>query len=163
MTAASTFESELIALSFAANEAVWIRKLLVELDFALPTNVNLRTADKALDNEIDPKGVDQIEDFDRHGDDVPDESKPSNLAPTPVAVDNKSVEFSVNNPETSQRTRHLETRYFKVRDYVRKQEIRVRHIGTDVNVSDFFTKALARVLFQRYRGYLGMEDHEPSG
>ena len=163
LTAASTFESELIALSFAANEAVWIRKLLVELDFALPTNVNLRTADKALDNEIDPKGVDQLEDFDRHGDDVPDESKPSNLAPTPVAVDNKSVEFSVNNPETSQRTRHLETRYFKVRDYVRKQEIRVRHIGTDVNVSDFFTKALARVLFQRYRGYLGMEDHEPSG
>ena len=49
---------------------------------------------------------------------------------------------SVTNPETSQRTRHLETRYFKIRDYVRAMLIRVRHIGTDVNVSDFFTKAL---------------------
>ena len=65
--------------------------------------------------------------------------------------------------ETSQRTRHLDTRYFKVRDYVRDQSIRVRHIGTDVNVSDFFTKALPRHSFQRYRDYLGMENHDRGG
>ena len=62
---------------------------------------------------------------------------------------------------TSQRTRHIETRYFKIRDYVRNLYIRVRHIGTDFNVSDFFTKALARNKFQEYRNYLGMEDHTP--
>ena len=83
------------------------------------------------------------------------------LAPTPVAVDNKSVEFAVNNPETSQRTRHLDTRYFKVRDYIRDLDIRVRHIGTKFNPADFFTKALPRVDFERYRSYLGMEDHTP--
>ena len=79
----------------------------------------------------------------------------------PVAVDNKSVEFAVNNPETSQRTRHLDTRYFKVRDYIRDLSIRVRHIGTKFNPADFFTKALARSDFERYRNYLGMEDHTP--
>ena len=89
------------------------------------------------------------------------EGIPPELAPTPVLGDNKSVEFAVNNPETSQRTRHIETRYFKIRDYVQKLWIRVRHIGTDFNVSDFFTKALARVKFQEYRNYLGMEDHAP--
>ena len=77
----------------------------------------------------------------------------------PVAVDNKSVELSVNNPETSQRTRHLDMRYFKVRDYIRQQQVRVRHIRTDVNVADFFTKQLPRRDYQRYRDYLGMEDH----
>ena len=122
--------------------------------------VHLRVPDKDLDKEIDPNSV--LE-FDRHGDDVPSESKRTSIAPTPVAVDNKSVEFSVNNPETSQRTRHLDTRYFKVRDYVRDQSIRVRHIGTDVNVSDFFTKALPRHSFQRYRDYLGMENHDRGG
>ena len=83
------------------------------------------------------------------------------MAPTPILVDNKSVEFSVNNPETSQRTRHLDTRYFKIRDYIRDLSIRVRHIKTDVNVADFFTKALSRIVFQQYRAYLGMEDHAP--
>ena len=65
LTAASTFESELIALAFAGNEAVWIRKLLSELNFSLPQlpdNINLRTANKQLDEEIDPTSV---VDFDR--------------------------------------------------------------------------------------------------
>ena len=102
-------------------------------------------------------------DFDRHGDDIPSDSKhDSSMAPTPVAVDNKSVEFSVNNPETSQRTRHLDTRYFKIRDYIRDLSIRVRHIGTKFNPADFFTKALPKNDFSRYRDYLGMENHAES-
>ena len=40
-------------------------------------------------------------------------------------------------------------------------DIRVRHIGTKFNPADFFTKALPRVDFERYRSYLGMEDHTP--
>ena len=165
LTAASTFESELIALSFAANEAAWIRKLLSELNFAMPDNVNLRSLPndpKGFHKEIEPTSV---IDYDRHDDSdsaQPKDDTPA-LAPTPVLVDNKSVEFAVNNPETSQRTRHLETRYFKVRDYVRQHAIRVRHIRTDVNLADFFTKALEKTKFTQYRSYLGMENFDPSG
>ena len=83
------------------------------------------------------------------------------LAPVPLLVDNQSAVFSVNNPETSQRTRHLDVRYFKVRDYIKQQAVRVRHISTNMNVADFFTKGLDRVLFTRYRDCLGMEDHTP--
>ena len=159
ITATSTFESELVALAFAGNEAVWIRKLLTELNFALGPNINMRNVSKVSD-EIDPSSV---LDFDRHGDDIPSDSKPDRaIAPTPVAVDNKSVEFSVNNPETSQRTKHLDTRYFKIRDYIRDLSIRVRHIGTKFNPADFFTKALPKAEFARYRDYLGMENHAPA-
>ena len=162
LTAASTFEAELIALSFAGNEALWIRKLMGELRFALPSNINIRSKAEpdadATAAEIDPDSV--LESPSNAGD--ADTSSRSKLAPTPVLVDNKSVEYSVNNPETSQRTRHIATRYFKVRDYVRELEIRVRHVGTDVNVSDFYTKALPRIKFQEYRNYLGMEDHTPT-
>ena len=117
---------------------------------------------KGLDKEIEPTSV---IDYDRHddGDSAQPKDDTPALAPTPVLVDNKSVEFAVNNPETSQRTRHLETRYFKVRDYVRQHAIRVRHIRTDVNVADFFTKALEKTKFMQYRSYLGMENFDPSG
>ena len=59
--------------------------------------------------------------------------------------------------------RHLDprsgaTRYFKVRDYVRAHQVRVRHIATDVNVADFFTKGLDKNLFIKFRGYLGMDN-----
>ena len=36
ITAASTHEAELIAMSFAADEAVWTRRLLIEVGFAVP-------------------------------------------------------------------------------------------------------------------------------
>ena len=35
ITAGSTHEAELIAIALAANEGVWIRKLLIEIGFAL--------------------------------------------------------------------------------------------------------------------------------
>ena len=129
ITAASTFESELVALAFAANEAVWIRKLLTELSFGLPTNINLRsdkeTNGPAIAEQIDPTSVDNFDDFDRHGDDVPPSAvSQGTLAPTPIACDNQAVVAASGNPETSQRTRHLDMRYFKVRDYIRQRVIR---------------------------------------
>ena len=106
---------------------------------------------------IDPASV---IDLDRHGEDVPPSAvSQSSLAPTPIACDNQAVVAASGNPETSQRTRHLDMRYFKVRDYIRQQQLRVRHIRTDVNVADFFTKQLPKKDYQRYRDYLGMEDH----
>ena len=154
ITAASTFESELVALAFAANEAVWIRKLLTELSFGLPTNINFRSDTEpngaAIKEEIDPVSV---IDLDRHGE--PPSSRRCLLAPTPISSDNQAVVAASGNPETSQRTRHLDMRYFKVRDYIRAAAGYV----ISANVADFFTKQLPKKDYQRYRDYLGMEDH----
>ena len=134
------------------------------MQFAIPQFFNLRDHSqlgKDIKNEIDP---DSVADFiDDDADDlVPKGSDPiPKLKPVPLLVDNQSAVFSVNNPETSQRTRHIDVRYFKVRDYIKALAVRVRHITTNLNVADFFTKGLDRVLFTRYRDCLGMENHAP--
>ena len=84
----------------------------------LPTNINFRSDTEpngaAIKEEIDPVS---IIDLDRHGEDVPPSAvSQSSLAPTPIACDNQAVVAASGNPETSQRTRHLDMRYFKVRD-----------------------------------------------
>ena len=132
--------------------------MLEELHFTIPSHVNIRgnsESDIKLHKAVDPVGVDEL--------DLEDSEQPKKptLPPTPLLVDNQSAVFSVNNPETSQRTRHLDVRYFKVRDYIKAQKVRVRHISTHHNVADFFTKGLDRILFGKYRGHLGMEDHTP--
>eukprot|EP00965_Chrysotila_dentata_P105573 3486647-Pleurochrysis_carterae.AAC.1 len=61
---------------------------------------------------------------------------------TPMYVDNSgAVELS---KECScQRSRHVDRRDLKVREYVAHGDIEVRKIGTDDNVADVFTKSLS--------------------
>ena len=42
-------------------------------------------------------------------------------------------------------------RFFKHRDNVKSGQLRIKFIGTKQNVSDFFTKALLRVDFYKFR------------
>jgi hypothetical protein len=59
--------------------------------------------------------------------------------------------FTSNNPETSGKNKHLDVRFFKHRDYAKSCKIRVKSIGTKDNVPDFFTKALLRADFFKFR------------
>ena len=62
---------------------------------------------------------------------------------------------TVNNPvSTAQASRHLDVRYFKVRDHIRENKLRVNFIRTHLNVSDFFTKNLPNPLLQDFRRIL---------
>ena len=85
------------------------------------------------------------------------------LRPTWLLGDNQATIFTANNPETSQRSKHLEIRWFRVRDYVQNQTLRVRHIPTGGNVADFFTKSLQGPdSFERFRRQLmGDQDFAP--
>ena len=78
------------------------------------------------------------------------------MKPFPLFNDNLGSVQTVNNPETSWRTRHLDVKYFKVRDYIREKKLLVSHIGTHNNVADFFTKALTWSFFNKFRTYLGI-------
>ena len=72
-----------------------------------------------------------------------------------VLGDNKSAIFTSNNPETSQRSKHLEIRWFRIREYIQQLSLQVRHIRTGDNIADFFTKALTGAeSFERFRRYL---------
>ena len=48
----------------------------------------------------------------------------------PLFSDNLGSVQTVNNPDTSWRTRHLDVKYLKVRDYIRELKLIVSHIGT---------------------------------
>lgn len=76
------------------------------------------------------------------------------LPPSPMLTDSKSVSHTVRNPVTSSKSRFLDVRWFRIREYIKEGLIRVSHIFTAQNVADFFTKALERKTFLRMRRFL---------
>ena len=49
------------------------------------------------------------------------------------------------------KTRHIDRRYFKVRELMASGQVVVRHLPTDLNVADLLTKALPMEAFLRHR------------
>merc|ERR1712185_619315 len=81
------------------------------------------------------------------------------LPPTPLLGDNKASTFTANTPSTGVRSKHIDVRFLKVREYVASGELRVVHVRTDYNVADFFTKGLTIAKFSNFRNLL-MGDSE---
>ena len=52
---------------------------------------------------------------------------------------------------TSQRTRHMNIRYFFIHDCIARHEVKVIHRGTDEMDADFFTKPLRKDVFVKFR------------
>ena len=138
LTAGSTHEAELIALSYAADEGVWIRRLLKEIKFAVySAKPHFYTTIKQGTATQPPRDVEKYID---------------SLPPSPIMVDNKGTTQTVNNPmSTAQASKHLDLRYFKVRDHIRERKLRVQFLRTHLNVADFFTKALPDPAFRNFR------------
>ena len=78
------------------------------------------------------------------------------MKPFPLFNDNLGATQTVNNPDTSWRTRHLDVKYFKVRDYIKQMKLTVSHVPTTLNVADYFTKALTYRDFNKFRQYLSV-------
>ena len=135
-TAKSTHAAELIALSFAADEGVWLRRLLLEIGFVIPHVCSVVPADIA--NEGEYKRL---------------QSAGAQLTP-PILCDNKGTVFTTNNPSIHINNKALETRWYNIRDYVRDGLLKVFHIGTNDNAADFFTKPLTGEKFITFRDFL---------
>ena len=67
--------------------------------------------------------------------------------------DNKSSILMETNGRGSsgKRTRHINVRYFFIKDRVVSKEIRIEHCPTGIMVADYFTKPLQGVLFRTMR------------
>eukprot|EP00965_Chrysotila_dentata_P125945 4162772-Pleurochrysis_carterae.AAC.1 len=69
---------------------------------------------------------------------------------TPMYVDNsEAVELSKER-RSCQRSRHVDRRDLKVREYMAQGDIEVRKIGTDDNVADEFTKSLSSSVHHKH-------------
>ena len=53
--------------------------------------------------------------------------------------------------QTAGKDKHMQVRFFKHRGNVKSGQLRIKFIGTKENVSDFFTKALLRAEFYKFR------------
>jgi hypothetical protein len=52
-----------------------------------------------------------------------------------------------NAQQPTRRTRHMDTKYFAIQDWVEHDQVELTQIGTAYNISDAFTKALGRIKF----------------
>ena len=74
------------------------------------------------------------------------------VKPLILYQDNKSaITLMEKGRSTSQRTKHISTRYFFVKDRIDSGEIKLVHMGTKDMIADFYTKPLQGELFKYMR------------
>ena len=73
-----------------------------------------------------------------------------------LLVDNKSgIELS-KNPVHHDRSKHIDTCFHYIREYIEKGVVDVDHVGTEDQLADILTKPLGRIRFVELRSRLGV-------
>ena len=79
-------------------------------------------------------------------------------SPTVVYEDNQATIFSLKNLGADHsRTKHIDLRYFFLREKVADGVVIIKYVSTDNNVADALTKPLSPALFERFRPSLVRE------
>ena len=120
-------------MSSCSDEIIWLRPLLLECGFVILCIAGFYVMPKSKEAPTDHRSYAAL------------------IPPSSVYGDNLGSIFTSNNPETFGENKHLDVRFFKHRGYVKSGKIRVKFIGTNDNVSDFFAKALLRSDFLKFR------------
>jgi hypothetical protein len=71
----------------------------------------------------------------------------SQYLPTILFEDNTGALHMANAQQPTRRTRHMDTKDFALQDWVEHDNLELAQIGTALNISDAFTKALGRIKF----------------
>ena len=71
--------------------------------------------------------------------------------PTTLRVDNSGAVELSRDRKSCHRSRHIDRRFFKVRELQAAGLLRVEHVSTELNASDFLTKPLDEATFLRHR------------
>ena len=74
--------------------------------------------------------------------------------PTVIHVDNSGAVELSRDRKSCHRSRHVDRRYFKVRELVYAGHLKVEHIETDKNWADLLTKSLDEAAYLRHRSAL---------
>ncbi len=78
-------------------------------------------------------------------------------APSTLCIDNQSALSVAKNPEHHGRMKHLDLRFYWLRDEVEKGRIKMAHLATDLMPADILTKALGRVKVGEMVEMLGLD------
>jgi len=78
--------------------------------------------------------------------------------PVLILEDNQSAIAIANNPESHDKTKHIDIRHHFVRDSVETGKVELQYCPTDKMIADILTKALGQDRFEMLRGKLGVVD-----
>ena len=76
----------------------------------------------------------------------------------PLLCDNESAIKIAHNPVQHSRTKHIEVCHHFSRHHVAKGDIKLKHVCTDKQLADIFTKPLDEKVFCRLSGELNIID-----
>lgn len=77
--------------------------------------------------------------------------------PVVLYEDNRSAICIANNPENNKRLKHIDIKFFFIKEKIDKGVIKIVHVKTEDQVADMFTKPLSWVKFDKFRLSLGLE------
>jgi hypothetical protein len=77
--------------------------------------------------------------------------------PSPMAMDNQSAISVAKHPEHHGRMKHLDLRWFWLREKVQEGKITPKFVPTDEMPADVLTKPLSRDLVDKFRRMMGLE------
>ena len=115
--AASTHEADSIAVSSAADESVWLRSLLLECGFVIPSISGFYEMPSSKETPTDFRSYAAL------------------IPPSPLYGGNLGSIFISNNPQTPGKDKHTQVRFFKHRGNVKNGQLRIKFIGTKDNSS----------------------------
>ena len=77
------------------------------------------------------------------------------IPPVTVYQDNQAaIRLCENGSASSSRTRHIDIRYFFIKDRIENGDIKIEHLNTELMIADYLTKPLIGELFYRLRDLL---------
>jgi hypothetical protein len=76
--------------------------------------------------------------------------------PLTLYCDNKLVVFFLSNNKSSDATKHIDIKYFVVKDRVQDQTVEIEHISTKQMLADPLTKGLAPNIFHDHVAGMGL-------
>nr|GEX12654.1 ribonuclease H-like domain, reverse transcriptase, RNA-dependent DNA polymerase [Tanacetum cinerariifolium] len=113
--ALSSCESEFIAATAAATQALWLKRPLSRLTHSEEENIT-------------------------------------------IMVDNKSAIQLMKNPVFHGRSKHIDTKYHFIREYVKRDDIQVEFVSEEYQKADILIKALPKIKFLTMRQLIGLKD-----
>jgi hypothetical protein len=72
-------------------------------------------------------------------------------------MDNQSAIQLAKNPVYHRRSKHIETRYHKIREWVGRKIFTLKYVSTSEMAADFLTKNVSKVTLERNKGVIGVQ------
>ena len=75
-------------------------------------------------------------------------------SPVPIYCDNISANALAHNPVNHDRTKHIDLRFHRIREFIIDGTVEIHYVSTLDNPADIFTKCVSGNVFKRLIGFI---------